>query len=318
MTEPLFTPLAYGAANVGNLYRALTEADADAALNAAWDAGIRYFDTAPHYGLGLSERRLGAFLATKPRGEYTISTKVGRLLRPNPAGRETLDDENDFAVPADLRRIWDFSADGIRRSLDESLQRLGLDRVDVLYLHDPERYDLEPALASGVPALIRLREEGLVSAVGLGSMSSDALLAGARFGGLDLLMIAGRFTLADPSALSEVIPEARRRGMSVVTAAVFNSGLLARGVPAEDARYDYGPVPADVLARVRAIAGVCADFQVELPTAALQYTLRESSVRSVVVGGSTPAQIRQNARRMREAVPEALWSTLASEGLIPA
>ena len=318
MTEPLFTPLAYGAANVGNLYRALTDAQADAALNAAWDAGIRYFDTAPHYGLGLSERRLGAFLATKPRGEYTISTKVGRLLRPNPGGSGTLDTENDFAVPADLRRIWDFSADGIRRSLDESLQRLGLDRVDVLYLHDPERYDLEPALASGVPALIRLREEGLVSAVGLGSMSSDALLAGARFGGLDLLMIAGRFTLADPSALSEVIPEARRRGMSVVTAAVFNSGLLARGVPAEDARYDYGPVPADVLARVRAIAGVCADFQVELPTAALQYTLRESSVRSVVVGGSTPAQIRQNARRMREAVPEALWSTLASEGLIPA
>jgi D-threo-aldose 1-dehydrogenase len=318
MTESLFTSLAYGAANIGNLYRALTDADADAALNAAWDAGIRYFDTAPHYGLGLSERRLGAFLAAKPRQEFTVSTKVGRLLRPNPAGVGLLDDANDFAVPADQTRVWDFSADGIRRSLDESLQRLGLDRVDILYLHDPERYDLYSALATGVPALTHLREEGLVSAVGLGSMSTEALAAGARFGGLDLLMVAGRFTLADQSALAEVIPECRQRGMSVVTAAVFNSGLLARGVPAADARYDYGSAPADVLARVTAIAAVCADFGVELPTAALQYTLREESVRSVVVGGSTPEQIRQNAQRMREVVPEALWETLAAQGLIPA
>jgi D-threo-aldose 1-dehydrogenase len=317
MTEPLFTPLAYGAANVGNLYRALTDDQADAVLGAAWDAGIRYFDTAPHYGLGLSERRLGAFLATKPRDEFTLSTKVGRLLRPNPAGRGTLDDANDFAVPADFTREWDFSPDGIRRSLDESLERLGLDRVDILYLHDPERYDLGAALASGIPALVRLREDGLVSAIGLGSMSTQALSAGVRFGGLDLLMVAGRFTLADTSALTDVLPECRRRGMGIVTAAVFNSGLLATS-PTAHARYDYGAVPADVLARVTAIAAVCADFDVDLPTAALQYTLREDCVRSVVVGGSTAEQLRQNAQRMREVVPEALWETLAAQGLIPA
>ncbi|MEO6505081.1 MAG: aldo/keto reductase [Terrimesophilobacter sp.] len=323
MIMPRFTPLAYGAANVGNLYRALTDDQADAVLDAAWDAGIRYFDTAPHYGLGLSERRLGAFLATKPRQEFTLSTKVGRLLRPNPNGGGMLDDANDFAVPADLTRVWDFSADGIRRSLDESLQRLGLDRVDILYLHDPERYDLDAALTSGIPALTRLRDEGLVSAVGLGSMSTEALLAGATFGDadsgntVDLLMVAGRFTLADQSALASVIPECRRRGIGIVTAAVFNSGLLATP-PDSNARYDYGAVPADVLARVTAIAAVCADFHVDLPTAALQYTLREQSVFSVVVGGSTPEQLRQNAQRMHEILPDALWETLAAQRLIPA
>lgn len=313
-----FGTLSYGAANVGNLYRALTDDEARATLNAAWDTGIRYFDTAPHYGLGLSERRLGAFLATKPRNEFVISTKVGRLLRPNPDGVGRLDDENDFAVPADLRRVWDFSVDGIRRSLEESLERLGLDSVDIVYLHDPERYDLDRALETGIPGLTALRDNGLVSAIGLGSMSVDALLSGARTGALDLLMIAGRFTLADQSATDEILPECRTRGIGVVTAAVFNSGLLAARKPGVNSRYDYGDVPADVLARVNSTAAVCSDFGIELPAAALQYTLREPSVRTVVVGASRPEQIRQNAERMNAAIPEELWTTLATEGLIPA
>ena len=318
MAEFAFAPLSYGAANVGNLYRAITDEDAREALETAWSVGVRYFDTAPHYGLGLSEKRLGAFLATKPRDQFTISTKVGRLLRPNPDGAGRLDDEHDFAVPADLKRVWDFSVDGIRQSLEESLQRLGLDSVDILYLHDPEKDDLGTDLATGIPGLVKLREEGLVSAVGLGSMSTKALLAGARSGALDLLMVAGRFTLAEQSALAEVVPECRERGIDIVTAAVFNSGLLASAFPAADSRYDYGTVPADVLARVSAIAAICAEFDVELASAALQYTLREPSVRTVVVGGGRPEQIRQNADRMRAPITEDFWAALAAGGLIPA
>ena len=161
MTDFGFGALSYGAANVGNLYRPLSDDQAHAVLEAAWNTGIRYFDTAPHYGLGLSERRLGDFLATKPRDEYIVSTKVGRLLRANPEGLRRLDTANDFAVPADLKRVWDFSADGIHRSLDESLTRLGLDSIDILYLHDPEKYDLALGISAAIPALAALRDEGL-------------------------------------------------------------------------------------------------------------------------------------------------------------
>ena len=189
--------LGHGAANVGNLYRAITDDEAWRILETAWDCGVRYFDTAPHYGLGLSERRLGAFLATKPREEFVLSTKVGRLLRPNPAGAGRLDEEHDFAVPADRERVWDVTADGLRRSMEESLGRLGLGAVDVLYLHDPERFDLRRGIEEGLPALAKLRDEGLVRAVGVGSMSTEALLASVRSGVPDLLMVAGRLTLAD-------------------------------------------------------------------------------------------------------------------------
>jgi D-threo-aldose 1-dehydrogenase len=154
--------LGYGAANIGNLYRELSDEQAWAVLDAAWDSGVRYFDTAPHYGLGLSERRLGAFLRTKPRDEYVISTKVGRLLRPSPETADRLDIENLFAVPAAVKRVWDFSADGVRASLEESLERLGLQRVDVLFLHDPDEHDLHADLAIGIPAVTALRDEGLV------------------------------------------------------------------------------------------------------------------------------------------------------------
>jgi D-threo-aldose 1-dehydrogenase len=315
-TELRFGDLGYGAANVGNLYRAVSDDEAYEILEAAWGCGIRYFDTAPHYGLGLSERRLGAFLATKPRDEYVVSTKAGRLLRPNPGGASRLDDENDFAVPANLRRVWDFTEAGIRQSLTESLERLGLDRVDVLYLHDPEEHDLHPALATGVPAIVALREEGLVSAVGLGSKSTEALLAGVRTGALDLIMVAGRYTLVEQPVLDEVVPECRARGVGIVNAAVFNSGLLASPTPRGDARYEYRAVPPEVLARAREIAAVCAKYGVELPAAALQYTLRDPLVRTVVVGGAKPEQVRQNAERMQAPIPEELWQRLEREGLV--
>jgi D-threo-aldose 1-dehydrogenase len=298
--------LGYGAANVGNLYRAISDEDGRAVLEAAWESGIRYFDTAPHYGLGLSERRLGAFLATKPRAEYVISTKAGRLLRPSPGTADRLDDENQFAVPASLRRVWDFSADGIRASLEESLERLGLAQVDVLYLHDPDEHDLESDLSTGVPALAALREEGLVAAVGIGSKSTAALLAAVRTGALDLAMVAGRYTLLEQA--DEVVAACRETGVGIVAAAIFNSGLLAK--PRPGGRYEYGAVPADMLARAERIAEVCERHGVTLPEAALRFPLREPAVRSVVVGAASPQQVRENARRMEIEIPEALWDEL--------
>ena len=318
MSELHLPRLGYGAANVGNLFRALSDDASWEILQAAWDAGIRYYDTAPHYGLGLSERRLGAFLATKPRDQFIVSTKVGRLLEPHPEGAVELDMANDFAVPADQKRVWDFSANGIRSSVEESLERTGLDRFDILYLHDPERHNLQEGLDVAIPALAHFRDQGMTRAIGVGSMDTDALLASANTGALDLLMVAGRYTLAEQPALADVVPACRANGVGIVNASVFNSGLLATDNPGADARYEYGGVPAPVLERVKAIAGVCREFGVSLPATALQYTLRDDTVRSIVVGGSKPEQLVQNASRTVEPIPDELWSTLAERGLIPA
>ena len=309
-------PMGHGAADIGNLYRSMSDEQAEAILAAAWDSGVRYFDTAPHYGLGLSERRLGQFLRSRPRSEYVVSTKVGRLLRPSPATAHQQDDAHQFAVTASLRRVWDTSGDGVRRSLEESLDRLGLDRVDVLYLHDPEEHDLGAALRTAVPALVRMRDEGIVAAVGVGSKSTGALTAAVRNGGLDLVMVAGRYTLAEQPAADELLPACQAEDVGIVAAAVYNSGLLAAPHPDERARYEYGRVPRDVLARTRQIEHVCAGYGVPLPVAALQYPLRHPAVRTVVVGAADPGQARTNAARMHAEVPEALWAELQQRGLV--
>lgn len=314
MSDLVLGRLGYGTADLGNHLRALTDVQARELLETAWDGGIRHFDTAPHYGLGLSERRLGAFLATKPREEYVVSTKVGRLLEPNPDGADRLDDEG-FVVPAESRRVWDFTEAGIRRSLEESLVRLGIGAVDVVYLHDPERSDLHPALELGLPALCRLRDDGLVSAIGVASMSTDALLAGARSAVVDLVMAAGRYTLADQDAAAAVLPACREHGVGVVAAAVFNGGLLA-ATPTEQSTFDYRVVPDDVLERARRIEAVCTAHGVALPAAALQFPLQDAVVRSVVVGGLAPEQVRQNLAHMSAPIPAALWERLVAEGLV--
>lgn len=308
------TRLGLGAANLGNLYRPMSDEEAWEICETAWEAGIRYFDTAPHYGLGLSERRLGAFLATKPRDRYVLSTKVGRLLREVGNVSGALDDQ-DFAVPADYQRVWDLSADGIRRSLEESLMRLGLDRVDILYLHDPERFDIDLADREAYPTLVNMREEGLVDAVGIGSMSVDALDRAARNSDLDILMVAGRLTLAEQPTLRSVLPSAEAHGQEIVAAGVFNSGLLAQSVPSALSRYEYGSVPPALLEKVSQIASVCAEFGVDLPTAALQYPLRFAGVRSAIVGASSAHQLATNAQRMATTVPEELWQQLVEQGL---
>lgn len=313
--SPVPGPLAMGSASIGNLYSAVSDDEAFAALDAAWDGGIRYFDTAPHYGLGLAERRLGAFLRTKPRDEYVLSTKVGRLLRPNPDFSGGSDIADGFAVPNDLMRVFDPSEAGVRQSLEESLERLGLDRVDVLYLHDPDVYDLDRGLAEGLPALATLRAEGLVSRVGVGVNDADVATQAVVSGLLDIVMIAGRYTLLDQAAADRLLPACADNGVGVVAAAVFNSGILARDTIPADATFNYGAADEATISRTRAIAAVCADFDVALPVAALQYPTRNPVVECVMFGSASPEAVRQNLDRAAAHVPHELWAALDAEGL---
>jgi len=317
MTAPAIADLGFGGASLGNLYHQVADDDAQATLEAAWQGGIRRYDTAPHYGLGLSERRLGEFLRGKPRDQFNISTKVGRLLRPNADPAPGSDLDNGFDVVADQVRVFDPSEAGIRATLEGSLERLGLDRVDTLYLHDPDVYDLDRGLAEGLPALAKLRAEGLVGRIGIGTNTVAAALAAVRAGDLDVVMIAGRLTLLEQPALAELLPLCVERGVGVVAVGVFNSGLLSTSSPAAGGRYDYGTVPADLLARAVALADECRAAGIELPVAALQYPLRHPGVESVVVGAGRPAHIVENLERWATDIPESFWEQLASKGLIP-
>lgn len=309
------TTLGLGAAPAGNLYRAMTDEDAHATFEAAWDTGIRYFDTAPHYGLGLSERRLGAFLRTRQRDELVVSTKVGRLLVPSP---ETVHrkDPDIFEVPAATRRVWDFSRDGVLRSLEASLERTGLDRVDVVYLHDPDEH-WEQAAHEALPALVELRDQGVVGAVGAGMNQSAMLTRFVRETDVDVVMCAGRFTLLEQAALADLLPAAAERGVAVVAAAAYNSGILAHDSPPSGATYDYAPAAAELLDRARRIAAVCAEHGVTLPQAALAYVRTHPAVVSTVVGLATPEQARQAGERAAVRVPAELWRALADVGLLP-
>ncbi|GAA4263307.1 aldo/keto reductase [Dactylosporangium darangshiense] len=309
------TGLGFGAAQGGNLYHATSEETFHAAVEAAWDAGIRYFDTAPHYGLGLSERRLGAALRTRPRDAFVLSTKVGRLLVPSPQTAHQRDPEG-FAVPADLRREWDFSRDGVYRSLEASLQRTGLDRIDVVYLHDPDEH-WEQAATQAVPALVELRDQGVIGAVGAGMNQSALLTRFVRETGVDLVMCAGRYTLLEQGALNDLLPAAAERGVGVVIAGVYNSGLLAQHRPPDDATYNYQPAPAELIDRARRIAAVCEAHGVSLPAAALAFVRTHPAVVSTVVGLRSRVQVAETLHRASAAVPDALWPALRAAGLLP-
>jgi D-threo-aldose 1-dehydrogenase len=306
------TELGLGGAQMGNLFRAVTDEVAGAVVRAAWEAGIRYFDTAPHYGLGLSERRLGASLRSYPRDELVVSTKVGRLLEPTNAGDTR--DPGGFVVPATHRRVWDFSRDGVLRSIEASLERLALDRIDLVLIHDPDDH-ARVALDAAAPTLSQLRSEGVIGGYGVGMNQSAMLARFVRETDLDVVMVAGRYTLLDQTAGADLLPVAREREVGVINAGVFNSGLLARPQPRPDARYDYGTVPADLLERTMRMARVCEEFGVDLPTAALAFAGRHAAVASVVVGLETPDQVRELVARWGRTVPDGLWSALSEEGL---
>ncbi|MDY0908217.1 aldo/keto reductase [Microbacterium sp. CFBP9034] len=309
------TLLGLGAAQLGNLYRVTTEQEVVDTVDAAWDCGIRYFDTAPHYGVGLSERRLGEQLRRRPRDEYVVSTKVGRLLEPSP-GTAHERDAQGFDVPADPVRRWDFTRDGVLRSVEESLERTGLDRFDIVYLHDPDDH-FDVASTEGIGALIELREQGVVSAVGAGMNHAAPLAELIRRADVDILMCAGRFTLLDGEALDELLPLALERDVAIVAAAVYNSGLLSTPRPAPDAMFDYLPAPPALLARVNAIADRCEAHGVTVPEAAIAYVARHPAIVSVVLGARGRGQVTQNAARAAASIPDDLWRDLAETGLIP-
>lgn len=309
----ILSPVGLGTAQLGNLYQETTDEAARATVDAAWDGGIRYFDTAPHYGLGLAERRLGAALASRPREDYVLSTKVGRLLvrAPELAGQQ----DGEFAVPADLRREWDFSRDGVLRSIEDSLERLGTDRLDVVYVHDPDDH-WDQASSEAVPALVELRDQGVVRAVGVGMNQSEMLARFVRETDVDLVMCAGRYTLLEQGALADLMPAALENGVGVVAAAVFNSGLLASPRPGADAYYDYAPAPPEVLDKATQIADICERHGVELPAVALAFVRAHPAVVSTVVGARGADQVAAALARSHTPVPVELWEDLRSDWLI--
>ncbi|MFJ9630805.1 aldo/keto reductase [Streptomyces sp. NPDC101175] len=306
--------LGLGAAPLGNLFTEVDDEQAYQAVDAAWQQGIRYFDTAPHYGIGLSERRLGAALRDRPRSQYTISTKVGRRLEP--VEQVTGDDLADgFAVPATSRRVWDFTADGIRCTLDASLERLGLDRVDIVYLHDPDDH-AEQAFHEGYPALEKLRAEGVVGAIGAGMNQAAMLTRFIRDTDVDVVLCAGRYTLLDQSALAELLPSALARGTSVVIGGAFNSGLLAD--PKPDATYNYTQAPAELLDRALRMKAAAQRHGTTLRAAALAFCAAHPAVASVLVGARSAAEVQDCAEQFAADVPGAFWEELRDTGLLAA
>jgi D-threo-aldose 1-dehydrogenase len=306
-------PIGFGGASVGNLRRATTDVESREAIDRAWQRGIRYFDTAPHYGLGLSEARLGAALAPRDRHDYVLSTKVGRLLKPRPEPLSR--DDDGFDVPGDLMRVWDFSLSGVRDSLEQSLGRLGVDHIDILFVHDPDQATPGAAI-EGLESLAVLKAEGLVDAIGVGTNSVDGLEDLMSEQLIDVLMLANRWTLLDHVAAQSVMTAAQRHGVQVVAAGVFNSGILARPWPGADARFDYGAVPNEVMGRVRRLADIAHDHGVDLPTAAIAFPLLQPAVVSVVLGMRSASDVDQNVARFETGIPRALWDDLVGAGLV--
>lgn len=300
------TALSFGSAAIGGLYAPVTQAVQTVRL--ALDLGMRYLDTAPHYGAGTAERILGEVLRDVPRDSYTISTKVGRLLRPQRSGEQP--DDEGFADEPPVKREWDFSADGVRRSLEASLERLGLDRVDIVYLHDPDDHE-DQVYAEAYPALAALRDEGVVEAIGAGMNRTEMLTRFVRRLDLDVVLCAGRYTLLDQSAATELLPACAQRGTSVVIGGVYNSGLLAGGTT-----YNYAPAPHELLERVGLLERVCRDHGVPLRAAALRFPFGHPAVVSVLTGCRSPAEAADNARLFEWNIPAALWTDLHDAGLL--
>lgn len=299
---PDVTPIGLGCAPIGNLFSAVSDEDAIATVAAAWDAGIRFFDTAPLYGHGLAELRLGAALQGRSRDEYVVATKVGRLLEPAGEVRE----ESMFVdVPA-LEPIFDFSRDAVLRSIESSLDRLGLDRIDVVHVHDPDGREDE-AIDGAFPTLVGLRDEGVIGAVGCGMNQVPALARFVEEIDLDCILLAGRYTLLDRSGTG-LVDRCAERGVGVVIGGVFNSGLLVR--PDAGATFDYLAAPPELLARARELERRCADRGARLPAAAIAFVLEHPGVVSVVIGARSPIEIREDAADAMTQLPVGLLAEL--------
>ena len=298
------TALGFGGAPVGNEVADHEEDLAVAAVERAYESGIRFFDTAPIYGLGRSERRVGRALAGIPRDQFVISTKVGRLL-------QTRDGSSG---PAEPEVVFDWSRDGVMRSLDESLNRLGMDRVDIVLLHGPHDY-YEAAIGQAYPVLADLRSQGVVTAIGTGMNEWEMSARFAREADFDCILLAGRYTLLDQSALAEFLPLCEQKGISVILGGPYNSGILASDL-SDESTYQYVKAPQEILERARRIGSVCDRYGVPLNAAALQFGLAHPAVASTIPGARSPAEVEDNVRAVSHPVPDALWEDLKEQGLL--
>lgn len=318
-----FTELGFGTAPLGNLYRAIAEDEAQATLQAAWDAGCRYFDTAPLYGLGLSETRLNHFLRGRKRGDYVLSTKAGRLLAVCPPDERT--GIGKFFETPSRREVYDYSYDGVMRSLEASFERLGVDTIDILFVHDVDVFThgskaasdahIETFMKGGYRAMVELRDQGVIKAFGGGINEWEVAETLARRGDFDLFLLAGRYTLLEQEALASFLPLCVERGIGIVLGGPYNSGVLATG-PKPGAFYNYEEAPPAILDRVARIQAVCERHGVALIEAALRFPLMHPAVVSVIPGGQRPQEVAANRAILDATIPPALWRDLKSEGLM--
>ncbi|CDS52801.1 L-fuco-beta-pyranose dehydrogenase [Polaromonas sp. CG9_12] len=314
--------LGLGGAPLGNLFEAVSDDEARQLVDAAWHSGCRSFDTAPHYGHGLSEHRLGAALRGQPRGGFVLSSKVGRLLTPDAAAARA---QHGYVDILPFRQAWDFSTAGTRRSVEDSLQRLGLARFDVAYVHDPDAAThgtnapkvLRQVLDETLPALRQLQEEGLVGAIGLGTNDVNVVRQVLAEAALDALMLAGRYSLLDHSALAELLPQCTARGVRVALGGVFNSGILATGTRGGSATFNYAPAAREWVERTARIESVCENFGVPLRAAALQFPLAHPAVDIVMLGARKVAEWEDAQAMLRHPIAPEFWAALRAQGLIP-
>lgn len=305
------TRMGMGGAALGGLYHEVSDADATAAVDAAVVLGINHFDTAPLYGHGLSERRMGEELRRLPRASFVLSTKVGRVLVPAQGKVESF----WFDHPAPFEPVFDFSYDGVMRSFEESLKRLGLERVDILYIHDPDDH-YDEARRGAYPALTRLRSEGVVSAIGAGMNQAEMLARFAREGDFDCFLLAGRYTLIDHSGLAELLPLSVEKRISIIVGGPYNSGILAGGA-LSGSKFNYAAAPPEVVERVRRVEAIAQRYGVPLKAAALQFPLAHPAVASVIPGARSAAEVEENFRLMSVAIPGDFWQELRAERLLP-
>lgn len=315
-----FTAYGYGGAPIGNFNGAFTDGAAADLVGQSWDAGVRYFDTAPGYGNGLGEYRLGQALRRRDRADLVLSTKVGRTVTPRLGAPTTSGQYVD--LPA-MAVDFDYSYDGVMRSVEQSLQRMLTDRVDVLFVHDCDRYThgsaqpeyFRQAIVSGFPALESLRDQGVVKAIGFGVNETDVMVDAVKAVDVDLCLLAGRYTLLEQDPLDTLFPLCEERGIGVVLGGVYNSGILATG-PVDGARFNYGPAPAEVTAKAAALQSICGRHGVPLAAAALRFAYAHPAVVSVCIGSRNAEQQRRNVELMETVVQEEMWAELRDAGLL--
>ena len=320
-----FTELGFGAAPIGNLFKAISDDQAHAVLEAAWAGGVRYFDTAPLYGLGLSETRLNRFLRDKPRDSYVLSSKIGRILKAVPPDQR--DGIGKWIDVPSRQEIYDYGFDATMRSLEFSLERLGVDRIDILYAHDLDVFNhgsaealqarLDAFMAGGYRALLALRDQGVIRAFGGGINEWQPCQWLLERGDFDLFLLAGRYTLLEQEAQESFLPLCLERGVGIVVGGPYNSGILATG-PKPGAHWNYAPAPDWVMQKAARLQGVCARHGVRLVDAAFQFPLRHPAVVSVIPGGQGLEEMASNLKAAQTKIPQALWDQLRDEGLIRA